>query len=37
MAVMPKLRQINSTIQDPLGRYNAVTAISDLYTVEPVK
>jgi formylmethanofuran dehydrogenase subunit E len=37
MSMMPKLGQINSTIQDPLGRYNAVMAIEDLYTVEPVK
>jgi hypothetical protein len=37
MSMMPKLGQINSTIQDPLGRYNAVMAIADLYTVEPVK
>ena len=37
MSVMPKLGQINSTIQDPLARYNAVMAITDLFTVEPVK
>ena len=37
MSMMPKLGQINSTIQDPLGRYNAVMAIADLYSVEPVK
>jgi len=37
MSVMPKLGQINSTIQDPLGRYDAVMAIPDLYTVEAVK
>ena len=37
MSMMPKLGQINSTIQDPLGRYNAVMAIGDLYSVEPVK
>jgi formylmethanofuran dehydrogenase subunit E len=37
MSMMPKLGQINSTIQDPLGRYNAVMAISDLYSVESVK
>jgi formylmethanofuran dehydrogenase subunit E len=35
MSVMPKLGQINSTILDPLGRYDAVMAIQDLYTVEP--
>jgi len=30
------LVQINSTIQDPLGRYNAVMALPDPFTVEPV-
>ena len=37
ISFMPKLGQINSTIQDPLGRYNAVMAIPDLFTVEQVK
>jgi formylmethanofuran dehydrogenase subunit E len=37
MSMMPKLGQINGTIQDPLGRYNAVMTIPDLYTVEPAK
>src|SRR6476661_4120002 len=37
MSMMPKLGQISATIQDPLGRYNAVMAIDDLFTVEPVK
>src|SRR5262249_36945149 len=37
MSVMPKLGQINATITDPRGRYDAVMAISDLYTVETVK
>jgi formylmethanofuran dehydrogenase subunit E len=37
MAMMPKLGQINASIQDPLARYNAVAEIADLYTVEPVK
>jgi len=37
MSMMPRLGQINSTIQDPLGRYNAVMEIADLFTVEPVK
>ena len=37
MSFMPKLGQINGTIQDPLGRYNAVMALADLFTVEPVK
>jgi formylmethanofuran dehydrogenase subunit E len=35
MSVMPKLDEINRTIPDPLGRYDAVMAILDLYTVEP--
>ena len=37
MSLLPKLGQINSTIQDPLARYNAVMALPDLFTVEPVK
>jgi hypothetical protein len=37
MSMMPKLGQINSIIQDPVGRYNAVMAIADLYSVESVK
>jgi formylmethanofuran dehydrogenase subunit E len=37
MLIMPKLGKINSTIPDPLGRYDAVMAIQDLYTVEPFK
>ena len=32
---LPKLGQINSTIQDPLARFNAVMALPDLFTVEP--
>ena len=36
MSLMPKLVQINSTTQDPLGRYNAVMALPDPFTVEPV-
>jgi hypothetical protein len=36
MSLMPKLVQINSTIQDPLGRYNAVMALPNPFTVEPV-
>jgi hypothetical protein len=34
---LPKLGQINSTIQDPLARFNAVMVLPDLFTVEPVK
>ena len=37
MSFMPKLGQINGTIQDPLGRYTAVMALDGLFTVEPVK
>jgi hypothetical protein len=37
IAFLPKLGQINGTIQDPLGRYNAVMALPDLFTVELVK
>ena len=37
ISFMPKLGQINSTIQDPLGRYKAVMALPDLFTVEPLK
>ena len=37
MAMMPKLGQINATIQDPLKRYEAVMAIPDLFTAEPAK
>jgi formylmethanofuran dehydrogenase subunit E len=36
MAVMPKLIEINKTIQDPLQRYAAVMAIPDIFAVEPV-
>ena len=37
ISFMPKLGQINSTIQDPLERYKAVMALPDLFTVEPLK
>ena len=37
MSVMPRLGQINSTIPDARGRYDAVMAMADLYTVEPAK
>jgi formylmethanofuran dehydrogenase subunit E len=37
MSMLPKLGQINSTIQDPIGRYNAVMALPDLFSAEPVK
>ena len=37
MSMMPKLGQINGTIQDPRGRYDAVIGLADLYTVESAK
>lgn len=37
MSFMGRLAEINSTIQDPLGRYSAVMALPDLFTVEQVK
>ena len=37
MSFMAKLGQINSTIQEPIGRYNAVMEITDLYTVQTSK
>ncbi len=36
MSVMPKLDEINRTIQDPLARYHAVMALGDFFTVEPL-
>ncbi len=36
ISLMPKLDEINRTTEDPLSRYNAVMAIPDLFTVEPV-
>ena len=37
MSVLPKLGEINKTIQDPLARFNAVVALGELFTVEPAK
>jgi hypothetical protein len=37
MSLMPRLGQINATMQDPLDRYNAVMALEGLFTVETVK
>jgi formylmethanofuran dehydrogenase subunit E len=34
---LARLSQINSTTQDPLARFHAVMALSDLFTVEPLK
>ncbi|MEY9182352.1 formylmethanofuran dehydrogenase subunit E family protein [Bradyrhizobium sp. USDA 313] len=36
MSLMPKLGEINKTISEPLGRYNAVMTLSDLFSVETV-
>lgn len=36
-SIMPKLDEINKTIQDPLGRYNAVMALPNMFSVEPAK
>jgi hypothetical protein len=36
-SIMPKLDEINKTIQDPLDRYNAVMALPDMFTVEPIQ
>ena len=33
MSLMPKLGEINKTIQDPMGRYNAVMALPELFSV----
>jgi hypothetical protein len=37
MSFLPKLGAINRDMPDPLARYNAVMALPDLFTVEPVK
>ena len=37
ISLMPKLGEINKTIQDPLARYNAVMALGDFFTVEPMR
>ena len=37
MAMMPKLGEINATISDPRGRYDAVMGIPEIYAVEVVK
>jgi formylmethanofuran dehydrogenase subunit E len=37
ISMLQKLGQINSTITDARGRYDAVIAIPDLYTVDTVK
>lgn len=36
-SIMPKLDEINRTIQDPLGRYTVVMALPDMFSVEPIK
>ena len=37
MSVMPKLGEINKTIETPLARFHVVTKIAVLFTVEPAK
>lgn len=37
LSLMTKLVEINRTIQDSLGRYNAVMELPDIFTVEPIK
>ncbi len=37
MSLMPKLGQINSTIQDPVERYKAVMALPELFEVAEAK
>jgi len=37
MSLMPKLVEINRTVQDSLARYAAVVALPDLFSVEAVK
>jgi formylmethanofuran dehydrogenase subunit E len=36
-SIMPNLDAINKTNQDPLGRYNAVMALPNMFSVEPVQ
>lgn len=36
-SIMSKLDEINKTIQDPLGRYAAVMALPDIFSIEPVQ
>jgi hypothetical protein len=37
ISFLPRLGEINRTIQDPLARYHAVMKLDGLFTVEPVK
>ena len=37
MAIMPKLDEINRTVQDPLGRYKAVMGLPNVFSVEAAK
>jgi formylmethanofuran dehydrogenase subunit E len=37
ISLMPKLGEINKTIQDPLARYTAVMALPEIFSVEPLK
>jgi formylmethanofuran dehydrogenase subunit E len=36
IAFLPKLGEINRTIQDPLARFHAVMNLPDLFSVEPI-
>jgi FmdE, Molybdenum formylmethanofuran dehydrogenase operon len=36
IAFLPKLGEINRTVQDPLARYHAVMNLPDLFAVEPI-
>jgi formylmethanofuran dehydrogenase subunit E len=36
-SIMARLDEINKTIHDPLGRFTAVMALPDIFSVEPVK
>ena len=37
MSLMSKLGEINKTIQEPMGRYQAVMALPELFSVSPEK
>jgi formylmethanofuran dehydrogenase subunit E len=37
ISLLPKLGEINRTIQDPLARYHAVMNVADLFQVEPLQ
>jgi formylmethanofuran dehydrogenase subunit E len=37
MSLVPKLGEINKTVQDPMARYDAVMALPEIFSVEPIK